>query len=144
MKHSPRGPGKKAAAIVGGDNYGQGSSREHAALAPMYLGIKLVLVKSFARIHLANLINFGILPVTFANPADYDDITQGDVRLKQIILDFSIEIPDLRKAVAKSDKLEITNKANGHKYVVNISLTERQRKIIMAGGLLNFTRAGGK
>jgi len=120
--------------IVGGDNYGQGSSREHAALAPMYLGIKMVLVKSFARIHLANLINFGILPVTFSNPSDYDDISQGD----------KFEIPELKKSVSDSDSIEIINKTNGHKYSVKISLTRRQREIIKAGGLLNFTRAGGK
>lgn len=120
--------------IVGGGNYGQGSSREHAALAPMYLGIKLVLVKSFARIHLANLINFGILPATFENSADYNKIKQGD----------KLAIPSLKKAVSKDNKLEITNKSNGKKITVNISLTERQRKIILAGGLLNFTRAGGK
>ena len=120
--------------IVGGDNYGQGSSREHAALAPMYLGIKMVLTKSFARIHLANLINFGILPVTFADPADYDDISQGD----------QLEMADMKKAIADSDTLEIENKTKGNKYTVNINLTPRQRKIILAGGLLNFTRAGGK
>jgi len=120
--------------IVGGENYGQGSSREHAALAPMYLGIKLVLVKSFARIHLANLINFGILPATFENPADYDNIAQGD----------KLDIPDLKKAVSKANRLEITNNTNGLEFTINISLTERQRKIILAGGLLNFTRGGGK
>ncbi len=120
--------------IVGGDNYGQGSSREHAALAPMYLGIKLVLVKSFARIHLANLINFGILPVTFENQADYDKIAQGD----------KLDIPNLKKAVSQADKLKITNISNGKKFTVNINLTQRQRKIILAGGLLNFTRGGGK
>ncbi|MCP4704773.1 MAG: aconitate hydratase [candidate division Zixibacteria bacterium] len=120
--------------IVGGDNYGQGSSREHAALAPMYLGVKLVLVKSFARIHLANLINFGILPVTFENKSDYSKIAQGN----------KLNIPDLKKAVTKDNKLEITNKSNSKKITVNIDLTERQRKIILAGGLLNFTRGGGK
>ncbi len=120
--------------IVGGDNYGQGSSREHAALAPMYLGVKLVLVKSFARIHLANLINFGILPVTFENAADYNKIAQGN----------KLSIPDLKKAVTKENKLEIINKSNGKKITVNIDLTERQRKIVLAGGLLNFTKGGGK
>jgi aconitate hydratase len=120
--------------IVGGENYGQGSSREHAALAPMYLGIKMVLTKSFARIHLANLINFGILPATFANPADYDDISQGD----------RLEMPGMRQAIADSDTLEIENKTKSKKYTVNINLTPRQRKIILAGGLLNYTKAGGK
>jgi aconitate hydratase len=120
--------------IVGGDNYGQGSSREHAALAPMYLGVKMVLVKSFARIHLANLINFGILPVTFADPNDYDSIEQGD----------QFDMPDIKSAVSKSETLKITNTSKNKTYSVNINLTDRQRKIIMAGGLLNFTRAGGK
>ena len=118
--------------IVGGDNYGQGSSREHAALAPMYLGIKMVAVKSFARIHLANLINFGILPVTFENPLDYDKIEQGDV----------FEIPSLRKAVAESDSIEIQDKTKGVTVKGVISLSKRQRDIILAGGLLNYTRAG--
>ena len=100
----------------------------------MYLGIKLVLVKSFARIHLANLINFGILPVTFANPSDYDDIKQGH----------TFDIPNIKEAVSKANSLEIINKTSGKKYKVNISLAERQREIIKAGGLLNFTRGGGK
>ncbi len=118
--------------IVGGDNYGQGSSREHAALAPMYLGVKMVLVKSFARIHLANLINFGILPTTFENPADYDKIEQGD----------KLEMPDIRKAVSGADFLEIENKTKGIKIKAKIELSKRQRDIILAGGLLNYTRKG--
>ena len=120
--------------IVGGDNYGQGSSREHAALAPMFLGIKLVVTKSFARIHLANLINFGILPATFANPADYDDIKQGD----------QLEIPNIREAVKTDNTIEVMNKSNDHNYNFRIDLTPRQREIIIAGGLLNYTREGGK
>jgi len=120
--------------IIGGDNYGQGSSREHAALAPMYLGIKMVAVKSFARIHLANLINFGILPVTFSDPADYDKINQGD----------TFEIPDIKKAVKSADFVEAKNKTNGVTYKFNINLTPRQREIIISGGLLNYTKAGGK
>jgi len=131
---SKRAKEKGGGFIVGGDNYGQGSSREHAALAPMYLGVKMVLVKSFARIHLANLINFGILPVTFADPADYDKISQGD----------RLSVPETRKIVKGSDTMEIENKANGQKITVKISLTPRQRDIILAGGLLNYTRAGGK
>ncbi len=120
--------------IVGGGNYGQGSSREHAALAPMYLGVKLVVTKSFARIHLANLINFGILPATFVNPADYDDVKQGD----------QLEIANIKSQVKESETIEAENKSNGHKYKLTISLTPRQREIIIAGGLLNYTRAGGK
>jgi aconitate hydratase len=125
---------KSGGFILGGDNYGQGSSREHAALAPMYLGIKLVMTKSFARIHLANLINFGILPATFVNPADYDDIKQGEL----------LEIPNVIEQVKNSDSLEVENKNNGHKYTLRISLTARQREIILAGGLLNYTRGGGQ
>lgn len=120
--------------IVGGDNYGQGSSREHAALAPMYLGVKVVAVKSFARIHLANLINFGILPVTFSNPADYDSISQGDI----------LEMLNFKEAVQSSETLEVENKKKGKKFNLRISLTPRQREIIIAGGLLNYTRGGGK
>jgi aconitate hydratase len=120
--------------IIGGDNYGQGSSREHAALAPMYLGVKMVAVKSFARIHLANLINFGILPAVFADPADYDKINQGDV----------LELPDIKEAVKSSCTVQVNNKTNGQTYTLKIDhLADRHRKIIMAGGLLNFTRAGG-
>ncbi len=120
--------------IVGGDNYGQGSSREHAALAPMFLGIKLVVTKSFARIHLANLINFGILPATFINAPDYDDLKQGN----------QLEIQNVKEQVRTGDILEAENKSNGHKYSLRINLTSRQREIIIAGGLLNYTRAGGK
>ena len=121
--------------IVGGENYGQGSSREHAALAPMYLGLKMVAVKSFARIHLANLINFGILPAVFADPADYDKINQGD----------QLSLADIKKAVAGSPTITVTNKTGGQTYTLKIDhLTKRQRDIIIAGGLLNYTRAGGK
>ncbi len=120
--------------IIGGDNYGQGSSREHAALAPMYLGIKMVVAKSFARIHLANLINFGILPATFSDPADYDKINQGDL----------FELPNIKDAVKDLDFVEAKNKTNGVTYKFDINLTPRQREIIMRGGLLNYTKAGGK
>ncbi len=121
--------------IVGGENYGRGSSREHAALAPMYLGLKMVAVKSFARIHLANLINFGILPAVFADPADYDKINQGD----------QLSLADIKKAVAGSPTITVTNKTGGQTYTLKIDhLTKRQRDIIIAGGLLNYTRAGGK
>jgi aconitate hydratase len=131
---SKRAVEKGGGFIIGGENYGQGSSREHAALAPMYLGIKMVAVKSFARIHLANLINFGILPVTFSDPADYDKINQGDV----------FEIRAIRQSIKSSNKIQALNKTNGVTYTFNISLTPRQREIILAGGLLNYTKAGGK
>ncbi|MGN0648289.1 MAG: aconitate hydratase [Oscillospiraceae bacterium] len=117
--------------IVGGANYGQGSSREHAALAPLYLGVKAVLVKSFARIHRANLINAGILPLTFVNEADYDSIAQGDV----------LVLADVRKAV-ESGKTELTvlNKTNGAEIPVLCELTGRTKDIMLAGGLLDYTR----
>lgn len=120
--------------IIGGQNYGQGSSREHAALVPLYLGIKCVVAKSFARIHAANLINFGILPLTFENESDYDKFTEGD----------ELEIIGLSDAVKSADKLTLTDKTNGAVATLNITLTERQRNIILAGGLLAYTKNGGK
>lgn len=117
--------------IVGGSNYGQGSSREHAALAPLYLGIKAVLVKSFARIHRANLINAGILPLTFVNEADYDKINQGD----------EIVLSDVRADVeADMSKLTVVNKTTGVEIPVLCELTGRTKDIILAGGLLDYTR----
>ena len=117
--------------IVGGSNYGQGSSREHAALAPLYLGIKAVLVKSFARIHRANLINAGILPLTFVNEADYDKISQGD----------EISIENVRADI-QSGKTQLTvkNKTTGAEIPVLCELTGRTKDIILAGGLLDYTR----
>lgn len=116
--------------IVGGANYGQGSSREHAALVPLYLGIKCVIAKSFARIHVANLINFGILPLTFANPDDYDTLSQGD----------ELTIGNYSDAIKNSDEIIMTDKTVGREIVLKINLTERQREIILAGGLLNHTK----
>lgn len=117
--------------IVGGSNYGQGSSREHAALAPLYLGIKAVLVKSFARIHRANLINAGILPLTFVNEADYDKINQGD----------EIVLADVRKAVEENkSELTVVNKTTGAEISVLCELTGRTKDIVLAGGLLDYTR----
>lgn len=117
--------------IVGGSNYGQGSSREHAALAPLYLGIKAVLVKSFARIHRANLINAGILPLTFVNEVDYDKINQGD----------EIVLADVRADVeADMSKLTVVNKTTGVEIPVLCELTGRTKDIILAGGLLDYTR----
>ncbi|MFH1199602.1 MAG: aconitate hydratase, partial [Candidatus Micrarchaeota archaeon] len=114
--------------IVGGENYGQGSSREHAALAPMYLGVKAVIAKSFARIHAENLVNFGILPLTFADPADYDAIKQGD----------KIEID--AKAALETGKTEFTVKINGKEVALRHTLSPRFVKVALAGGLLNYTR----
>ncbi|MBR4172990.1 MAG: aconitate hydratase, partial [Clostridia bacterium] len=116
--------------IVGGGNYGQGSSREHAALAPLYLGVKMVLTKSFARIHMANLINAGIIPATFKNAADYDRIDGGDV----------LEIKGVTDGVKSADTLVITNKTKGFQFETQLTLSERQREMLLAGGLLNYTK----
>lgn len=117
--------------IVGGSNYGQGSSREHAALAPLYLGVKAVLVKSFARIHRANLINAGILPLTFVNEADYEKIAQGD----------ELELADVRKHIENGETtLTLVNKTAGVEIPVLCELTGRTKDIILAGGLLDYTR----
>ena len=116
--------------IVGGNNYGQGSSREHAALAPLYLGVKAVLVKSFARIHRANLINAGILPLEFVNEADYDEITLGN----------EIVMPDIRDIIAKGSDVIIENKTTGKSIIAKCELTQRMKDIILAGGLLNYTK----
>lgn len=116
--------------IVGGSNYGQGSSREHAALVPLYLGIKAVVVKSFARIHRSNLINAGILPLTFANEQDYNKISQGD----------SLELADVRDCIVHDKPIVITNLTTGEKIPVDCDLSGRARDIILAGGLLNYTK----
>ena len=117
--------------IVGGANYGQGSSSEHAALAPLYLGVKAVLVKSFARIHRANLINAGILPLTFANEADYDKIDQGD----------ELELANVRKAIeAGESQLTLRDKTKGIDIPVLCELSGRTKDIVLAGGLLDYTR----
>ena len=117
--------------IVGGVNYGQGSSREHAALAPLYLGIKAVVVKSFARIHRANLINAGILPLTFVNEADYDNINEGD----------ELALPNVRKMIeAGKTTLLLINRTQGKEIPVLCELSGRTKDIILAGGLLDYTR----
>ena len=120
--------------IIGGQNYGQGSSREHAALVPLYLGIRCVVAKSFARIHAANLINFGILPLTFNDPDDYDKFAEGDDLL----------IEGYRAAVERGNSVVLADKTNGNTAKLSINLTERQRRIILSGGLLAFTKNGGK
>ena len=116
--------------IIGGSNYGQGSSREHAALVPLYLGVKAVVAKSFARIHCANLANAGILPFTFKNEADYDTIDQMD----------ELELPNIRSAIANGGKVILRNKTKGTEIELEPVLTERQRDLVLAGGLLNYTR----
>ncbi len=116
--------------IIGGANYGQGSSREHAALVPLYLGIKAVIVKSFARIHCANLANAGIIPLAFCKEADYDTVDQMD----------ELELPDIRSALENNTKIIVKNKTKGTSFECDAVLTDRQRKMVLAGGLLNYTR----
>lgn len=116
--------------IVGGENYGQGSSREHAALAPLFLGVKAVLVKSFARIHKSNLINAGILPLTFVNTEDYDKIKLGDM----------LELPNVKDEIANGKQVTVVNKTTGDTIVADCELSDRTRNIIIAGGLLDYTK----
>lgn len=116
--------------IIGGQNYGQGSSREHAALAPVYLGIKGVIAKSFARIHKNNLINNGILPMVFENEADYDKISQGD----------NLMIDNAREQV-NAGKIVLKNKTKNEEYPVLIEVSERQKEMLQAGGLINVMRS---
>jgi aconitate hydratase len=119
--------------IVAAESYGQGSSREHAALCPMYLGVKAVIAKSIERIHFANLINFAIVPITFANPADYDRISEGD----------AIEIPNLLAAIEKGDEtVNVKDTTKKFECVGKIPLSIRQRKILVAGGLLPMVKSG--
>ena len=115
--------------VVGGSNYGQGSSREHAALVPLYLGVRAVIAKSFARIHVANLINAGILPLTFADGADYDALTLGDELL----------MSDIFEGLS-SGHFVLHNKTNGRDIPLVGQFTERQAAMLRAGGLLAYTK----
>ncbi len=121
----------QSAIIVAGDSYGQGSSREHAALCPMYLGVRVVIAKSIERIHFANLVNFAILPVTFEDPANHDGLAVGD----------ELTIASVVRAVTSGDAIEVANVSRGDGFRCRLTLSERQRKILLAGGLLNYTRA---
>jgi aconitate hydratase len=114
--------------IAAGLSYGQGSSREHAAICPMYLGVRAVIAKSFERIHAANLINFGILPLTFQNESDYDKVDQGD----------DLEISHIRKIVSAGENVTIQNKTKGNSFYVTCNLSARQKQIVLAGGALNM------
>ena len=125
-----RAKAKNGGIIVGGVNYGQGSSREHAALVPLYLGIKAVVAKSFARIHVANLVNFGIVPLTFENPEDYDKIDEGD----------TLEIAGFANSVATAERLILKDVTKGIEIPLQLTATRRGRDILGAGGLLNYTR----
>ena len=119
----------KNAVVIAGENYGQGSSREHAALAPRYLGVRVKIVKSFARIHKANLCNFGILPLTFKNPKDYATIKQGDL----------MQFDNIRKYLAE-DTTEIPVIIGGREIMTLLEVSDRQRQQLLAGGTLNFVR----
>jgi len=121
---------KKSGAVIGGENYGQGSSREHAALAPRYLGVRLKIAKSFARIHKSNLINFGILPLTFGDPSDYEAIHQGD----------KVRITGVRKLL-ESGATDVPVQVNGKTIMTKLDVSDRHRRILLAGGLLNLARA---
>ncbi len=121
---------KGGGVILGGVNYGQGSSREHAALVPLYLGVKAVVAKSFARIHAANLINFGIVPMTLKNPDDYDKFEEGD----------SIEIHGFAEAVKNKTEATLVNKTNGAEATLCLQFSDRQREMLLAGGCLHYTK----
>jgi aconitate hydratase len=117
--------------LAGGENYGQGSSREHAAIAPMFLGIQAVMAKSFARIHRSNLINFGILPLVFADPADYDKLAQGD----------RLAMRDLLSGIDGAQSYRVENITKGYSFGVTSNLNDRERELIKVGGLLPYTRS---
>lgn len=123
-----------SSAVIGGDNYGQGSSREHAALAPMYLGLRLVLAKSFARIHKTNLVNFGIIPLEFIDSADYDRLKQDDM----------LRIDNVLETLKKGADLTVTNETQGYEFKAKYDLSVRQTEILRAGGLLNYTKERSK
>ncbi|MFQ6019669.1 MAG: aconitase family protein, partial [Dehalococcoidia bacterium] len=117
--------------IVGGANYGQGSSREHAAIAPMYLGVRAVIAKSYARMHHTNLVNFGILPLVFADQADYDRLRVGDV----------LEVAGLHEGLRTSDGIRMRNASQDYEFSCRHNLSPRQVEILLAGGLLNHVKA---
>ena len=119
--------------VIGGSNYGQGSSREHAALAPLYLGVKAVITKSFARIHMANLINAGIIPMTFANEADYDRIDGND----------ELAIANVAEQIANGEIIKVTNVTKGFDFDCAVNFSDRQKEMLYAGGLLNYTKNNG-
>jgi aconitate hydratase len=116
--------------IVGGENYGQGSSREHAAIAPMYLGLHIVIAKSFARIHRSNLINFGILPLHFKNTEDYDRLEKGNRLL----------IPDIKKSLTGTQSYTVYNLTKNYSFEAFSNLNDREKEIILSGGLLPNTK----
>jgi aconitate hydratase len=119
---------KQGFVVVGGDNYGQGSSREHAAIAPRYLGLRAVLAKSFARIHRLNLINFGILPLQFVSPEEWEKVGQNDV----------LVIESLREGLLNGSRILVNNKTKHQTYETAPAMNSRQIEIILAGGLINY------
>jgi len=116
--------------VVGGSNYGQGSSREHAALGPQYLGLRAVLAKGFARIHAQNLINFGVLPLTFVDPADLDGIQAGDV----------LRLTDLRHVLAEGRELVVEKVTRQYKFQVRHTMSPRQVQFLLSGGLISWMK----
>jgi aconitate hydratase len=122
--------GGKDSFVVGGLNYGQGSSREHAVLGPRFLGLKAILAKSYARIHWQNLCNFGILPLTFFNPDDYDRIDQDDI----------LSISGVRDAIRNGNRINIVNKTKNEIYTLTHSMGARQLEMILEGSLINVVR----
>jgi aconitate hydratase len=121
---------KTGSVIVGGENYGQGSSREHAAIAPRYLGVEAVIAKNFARIHIQNLVDFGIVPLYFKNPKDYDDIQQEDI----------LELSHIRESVKKSNEITVFNKTRNKTYLCEHHMSPRQVDVLLAGGLINTVK----
>ena len=121
---------KQGSFVVGGTNYGQGSSREHAALSPRYLGVKAVIAKSFVRIHLQNLSNFGILPLIFTNPDDWNRISQGD----------KFSIPDVRNAICKGNRIQVNNITKDEIYETEHRMTPYQVEMVLAGSLINLVK----
>jgi aconitate hydratase len=119
-----------AGIVIASESYGQGSSREHAALCPMYLGVKMIIAKSIERIHKANLINFALLPAEFETPADYDKINADD----------EFEIKNLNDAIKSADFVMVKDKTAGFEFKCKLTLSARDREILLAGGLLNFTK----
>jgi aconitate hydratase len=117
--------------VVGGRNYGQGSSREHAALAPRYLGLRVVIARDFARIHRQNLVNFGVLPATFTDAGEYGAVEQGD----------TLRIDDLRRAVERGEAIEVENVTRGRRFTVRSDMSERERRVLLAGGITAWVAA---
>jgi len=116
--------------IIAGESYGQGSSREHAAICPMFLGVKAVIAKSFERIHEANLVNFGIVPLVFARPSDYDKIKTGD----------RLRVSGIRQAIAEGKPIVLCDETAGADIPLELTLSKRQVEMLLAGGLLNVVK----